>query len=303
MKSDSLFFLQLLLHICNPSCSGLDGDVRMPFFLDCATHTNGYAVWEKNWGGGYGHQCSLTTERDLVRWMGVPIRHGARYGGASRIHRRWLIDNPDYNPIIASNMNLSRWRQIKGVFKMNNNFTLPGRSKPGYDPAAKFDLIFRTMVHNMNHFMLSAELDAAADESMWGFMGFMGDIGGCLSNKPVGKGGQTTMLYDVSRRYPGAYVHRHKLHKKPKDFNAKGKFEIKYLIDHAEKLVVGNAPDEDLQVMVSPPSGQGEPTTYMRRRIYTRPPHITCDNHFSGDNFLDYAGERGFGITQTCRRD
>ncbi len=92
------------------------------------------------------------------------------------------------------------------------------------------------------------------------------------------------MLYDVSRRYPRAYVHRHKLRKKPKDFNAEGKFEIKYLIDHAEKLVFGNAPDEDLQVMVSPPSGRGEPTIYMRRRIYTRPPHITCDRGDSGSH-------------------
>ncbi len=276
----------------------------MPLFSNCTTHKNGYAVWEKNWEGGYGHQCSLTTERDLVRWMGVGvlIRHGARDGGASSLHRRWLIHDPDYDPIIASNMNMSRWRQIKSVFKMNNNLTSPGRGKPGYDPAAKFDLICRTMVHNMNHVTLKAELDAAADESTWGFMGFMGDIGGRLQNKPVGKGGRTAMLYDVSRRYPRAYVHRHKLHKKPTDFNAEGKFEIKYLIDHAEKLVVGNAPDDDLQVMVSPPSGQGEPTIYIRRRIYTRPPDITCDNHFSGDNVLDYAGERGFEITQTCRR-
>ncbi len=38
----------------------------------------------------------------------------------------------------------------------------------------------------------------------------------------------------------------------------------------------------------------------MRRRIYSRPPHITCDNHFSDDSVLDYAGRKGFGITQIC---
>jgi hypothetical protein len=184
---------------------------------------------------------------------------------------------------------------------MNNNLTSPGRGQTGYVPAAKFDLIFQTLVHNMNHFTLRAELDAAADESTWGFMGFMDNIGGRLTNKPVGKGGQTTMLYDVSRRYPRAYVHRHKLHERPKEFNAEGKFEIKYLIDHIEKLVVGNAPNEELNVVLCPPSGHGESTSYTRRRIYLRPPHITCDNHFSGDNVLDYAGERGFGITQMCR--
>ncbi len=108
------------------------------------------------------------------------------------------------------------------------------------------------------------------------------------------------MLYDVSWRYPRAYVHRHKLHKRPKEFNAEGKFEIIYLINHIKKLVVGNAPDEELKVVVPPPSGHGESTHYTRRCIYMRSPHITCDNPFSGDNVLDYAGERGFGITQTC---
>jgi hypothetical protein len=111
------------------------------------------------------------------------------------------------------------------------------------------------------------------------------------------------MLFDVSRRYPRAYVHRHKVHIRPDGFTAEGKFEIKYLIDQVEKLVVGNASDEDLTFTVPPPSGFGEPTTYTRRRIYSCPPHITCDNHFSGDNVLDYAGGKGFGITQTCRRD
>ncbi len=282
MKSSDPFFFS---SCCCPfaiQCvhSGLDGDGRMPFFLARTTHTNGYAIWEKNWGGVYGHEYQLTTEQDLVHWMGVPIRHGARDGSASSLHWRWLIDNADYNHLIANIMNLLQWQQIKGVFKMNNNVTLPGCGQPGYDPAAKFNLIFRTLVHNMNYFTLRAELDAAADESTWDFMGYMGDIGGRLTNKPVGKGGQNTMLYDVSRRYPRAYVHRHKLHERPKEFNAKGKFEIKYLINHIKKLVVGNAPDEELKVVVPPPSGHGKSTHYTRRCIYMRPPHITCDNHF-----------------------
>ncbi len=50
----------------------------------------------------------------------------------------------------------------------------------------------------MNYFMLWAELDAAGDESTWGFGSYMGDCGGRLINKPVGKGGMTTMLFDVS---------------------------------------------------------------------------------------------------------
>jgi hypothetical protein len=74
----------------------------------------------------------------------------------------------------------------------------------------------------------------------------MGDAGGQLMNKPVGKGGQTTMVFDVTRRYPRAYVHRHKMHIRLNGFNAEGKFEIKNLIDQIYMLVDGQAPDKDL---------------------------------------------------------
>ncbi len=99
--------------------------------------------------------------------MGAPIWHGARDGSASRLHRRWLLNDAYYDNIIANNMTLMRWRQIKGVFKLNNNLTTPGRGKEGYDPEAKYDLIFCTLCHNMNYFTLWAELDNAADESTW----------------------------------------------------------------------------------------------------------------------------------------
>jgi hypothetical protein len=110
-----------------------------------------------------------------------------------------LLEDADYDNIIASNMTLTRWRQIEGMFKLNNNLASPGRGKEGCNPSAKYDLIFRTLCHNMNYFTLWAELDAAGNESTWGFGGYMGDCGGRLINKPVEKGGQTTMLFDVLR--------------------------------------------------------------------------------------------------------
>ncbi len=39
------------------------------------------------------------------------------------------------------------------------------------------------------------------------------------------------------------------------------------------------------------------------KRIFTRPPHITWDNYFSGEEVFHYAGERGFGLKMTVRRD
>jgi hypothetical protein len=86
MKCDPLFFLQILLHFCNPKRSGGDGDGRMPFFTNALIYTNGYAVMEKGWGAGYGHEVKLVTEQELVRWLGVPIHYGARDGSASGLH-------------------------------------------------------------------------------------------------------------------------------------------------------------------------------------------------------------------------
>ena len=170
----------------------------------------------------------------MVRWLAVPIRHGVRDGSVSGIPRRWLSADADYDNAFANNMTYSRWQQIKSVFKkLNNNLTSPGHGKEGYDPAAKYDLIYRTICHNMNHFTLLAELDATLDELTWGFGGYMGDCGGRLINKPIGKGRQTTM--------------GHKIHECPDGFTAVGKFKIKHLLDQIEKLVVGGA----RQMMIS----------------------------------------------------
>ena len=111
------------------------------------------------------------------------------------------------------------------------------------------------------------------------------------------------MLFDVSKRYPRAYLHRHKHHVRPDNFKAEGKFELWSLINQLNDLVVGSVLEADISFQVPLVSGIGNGRSFYKRRIYPSPPHITCDNYFSGDDILDYAGERGFGITQTCRRD
>jgi hypothetical protein len=37
--------------------------------------------------------------------------------------------------------------------------------------------------------------------------------------------------------------------------------------------------------------------------MYQSPPHITADNHFSGDNIMKFMGGKGYGFTVTCHRD
>ncbi len=63
------------------------------------------------------------------------------------------------------------------------------------------------------------------------------------------------------------------MHVQSVGFTAKGMFEIKNLIDQVEKLVVGNAPNKELDVSIPPPLGYGDPTIYRRRHVYSRPPH------------------------------
>ena len=76
-------------------------------FSSATMHTNCYAILEKGWGGGYGHEFKLITKQDLVRWLAVPIRHSARDGSASSIPRRWLSADADYDNAIANNMTYS----------------------------------------------------------------------------------------------------------------------------------------------------------------------------------------------------
>lgn len=47
----------------------------------------------------------------------------------------------------------------------------------------------------------------------------------------------------------------------------------------------------------------GKEYTVPTKKIYSKLPHITADNHFSGENVMEYIGKKGFGITTTCRRD
>lgn len=187
---DPLFILQLLLPIHDPRRTGIENDGRMPYFTEARAHTNSYAVSTKGWGGMYGHTADsqLVSEAELVRWTAVPILNGAREGKPGSLHRRWMKNDKEFDEHVAESMTMTRFREIKSVFKLNNNWTTPERGSPGYDPCNKYDYIFKTVCHNMNYLTEEAEADCALDESTWGFSGYCGDTGGRLMNKPIGKG-------------------------------------------------------------------------------------------------------------------
>jgi hypothetical protein len=85
------------------------------------------------------------------------------------------------------------------------------------------------------------------------------------------------------------------MHVQPVGFTAKGMFEIKNLIDQVEKLVVGNAPNKELDVSIPPPLGYRDPTFYRRRRVYSCPPHINATIIFWVMMCWILWGDRGLG--------
>jgi hypothetical protein len=187
MHHDPLFFYQLLFPFCAPSDPGVAKDHRMPFYSNVSVFTNMYAMW-KGAGSGYGHDFTPVSIPELVHWAGVPLRNGALDGHPATLFHRWKEHDPRYDPIIAENIKLSRWHQIKRYFKLSMGIKKKKRGEAGYDPCVKYDYIYRCLVHNMNYVTERADLDSTIDETTWGFSGFSGDAGWRLMNKPKSKG-------------------------------------------------------------------------------------------------------------------
>jgi len=60
---------------------------------------------------------------------------------------------------------------------------------------------------------------------------------------------------------------------------------------------------EDEEIMTMKNLIDGRMYTVTIKKLYSKRPHITADNHFSGENVMSFMGENGFGMTCTCRRD
>ena len=183
-----IHWYNLLFPIGDPEKSGIENDGRMPYYTEARAATNIYAFGEKGFGGGYSHTFNPVTEQELVRFAGIPIRHGARGGSPAQLHYRFIRDDMNYDETIANSLTYSRYRQVKSVFKLSNNMVHAKRGQPDYDPCNKYDLVVRALCHNMNYFTEFADMDFGLDESSWGFMGYMAECGGRLKNKPFSKG-------------------------------------------------------------------------------------------------------------------
>ena len=94
-----------------------------------------------------------------------------------------------------------------------NNEAVPKKGEAGYNPANKYDYLFKCVVHNMAAITERASLDLCADETMYPFMGFGPGDGSNLvqrhQKKRCVKGGQIVIAPDVDCCRPRAYLHQH----------------------------------------------------------------------------------------------
>ena len=283
--NDFLFFLQLILPICDTKKSGIANDGRLSYYAKVEEWSNLYA-FQIGLGGSYGHEFRNVTLKEIVHHDGCIVRDGVRGGSAGAIYRRWQV-GADYDDNIAMAISFRRWLQIKRVKKLCNNDNTPKRNDPDFDPTYKYDYIFKCIVNNVNYLTECAELDATIDETTFATAS-PGESGSGVTFRVIGKpnvskGGQTVMVCDSHRVRPRAYYHRHKLHVKPDGWTAAGMIEARRLYEKLDVMVEGSNSDA--------------------KKIYKRKPHITMDNYFSGEKILTWIGQNGFGATMTCQRD
>jgi len=127
-------------------------------------------------------------------------------------------------------MSLTRWRQIRKIIKLNDNDKALKKMEEGYNPAYKYDFIFRCVVDNINEITHQADLDQYGNETTFGFMGY-GETGTSFVSRIIGKpgisrGGQLVLISDAGMNRPRAYVHRHKCHVRPVGFTKEGPNEV-----------------------------------------------------------------------------
>ena len=220
----------------------------------------------------------------------VHIRDGFHGGSDGALYRRWQKSSTISDPRIADNTTHMQWLQINCTIKLCGNNLAPKRGENGYDPAYKYDYIYRTIIDNLNASTLRAELDLCGDETTYSrHMGFgepgSGLVARIMGNPGISKGGQIVLVSDKSHNRPRMYTHCHKCHEKYDGWSKQGPSEVRRLMEIITLRI------------------KGEPEVAGIRQIFNEHPHTTWDKCFSRDQNFNWLGEKGFGGTMTCWRD
>ena len=289
-KVDALFFFQLILPFCDPSKSGIEDDPRYPYYTEVEKFTN----TSKSFSGAgisYGHEWNPATANELLCHDGILFLDGALGGSNGALYRRWDPSSIMFSKQIADAMTLTRYGELKRNKKLCVNEFHHDRQHPKYNPAYKYDLVYKAIVTNTNAISAKADESQVIDETTWGHSGY-GESGsgitGRLQNKKVSKGGQTVLMMDRNRFRIRAYLHRNRIYDKlypeeRSEWKKKGPFELVHLSKRLLEMVDGE------------PGGA--------KKLFRKKPVICGDNYFQEDKIMDWMGEKGLGGIFTAARD
>eukprot|EP00957_Ditylum_brightwellii_P004840 368682-Ditylum_brightwellii.AAC.1 len=92
-------------------------------------------------------------------------------------------------------MTLTRFGELKRSIKLYHNGSVPKSRMDGYDPAYKYDMIYKAMVLNCNAITLRADKNLTIDKTTWDHAGY-GEHGSGLTGYPQNKKKKPTVCGD-----------------------------------------------------------------------------------------------------------
>ena len=112
---------------------------------------------------GNGHKLPLPTVNEFMMFDGVMVRDKIHRRGEGAIYNCWQ-DFACGDDLIKKATTATRRHTIKRIYNLCDNDISPKHREDKYDPAHKFDLIFKVVVDNINNITKHASLDICGDE-------------------------------------------------------------------------------------------------------------------------------------------
>lgn len=149
---DALFFYQLLL-LLHDTKQTIKDDPWMPFYQNVSIWSNFYAVQDlRIMVTGYGTVQHWVGATEFLQWDGSVLMDGVLGGSNGAFYRHFNSreNNTCYSPSITSAFTRERWHHLKRIYKLCGNKESPQRGQPNYNPAYKYDYIYKMICHNVN---------------------------------------------------------------------------------------------------------------------------------------------------------
>ena len=147
----------------------------------------------------------------------------------------------------------------------------------------KYKYIYKVIVNNINQLTKRAELYVTGDGTSWSTASHDkagAEVTLCFIEKlGILMGGQTLFISETHYARPWGYIHCHKSYIRPRGWNAIESIDCKIMFDTVKTTISGYS-GETVKI---------HPCRY----------HFAWDNHFSGDQIVNYSGKEGVGPIRT----